>query len=153
MLAALMTKGSVHITNIVPEHLNLLITVLKQIGAAIKLTQNSLFIEYKTPLTCSNIKTHPFPGFPTDMQAQMMSLFSVIQGTSSITETVFENRFQQAQELKRMGANIRILKDHAIIQGIEQLSSAEVKMSDLRAGAALVNAALVAKGTSKLFNL
>ena len=153
MLATLMTKGSIHIKNVVEKHLSSLITVLKQMGAAIKLKQDSLFIEYKNPLTSNNIETHPFPGFPTDMQAQMMALFSVINGTSSITETVFENRFQQAQELKRMGAEIRILKDHAIIQGIEQLSSAEVKMSDLRAGAALVNAALVAKGTSTLFNL
>ena len=153
MLATLMTKGAVHIKHIVAKHLSSLVTVLKQMGAHIKITQNSLFIEYTKPLSCSDIETHPFPGFPTDMQAQMMALFSVIQGTSSITETVFENRFQQAQELKRMGADIRILKDHAIIQGIDQLSSAEVKMSDLRAGAALVNAALVAKGTSKLFNL
>jgi len=93
-----------------------------------------------------DLKTLPYPGFPTDLQAQFMALLSLAQGTSIITETVFENRFMHAEELRRMGADIRIEGRSAIVKGVERLTGAEVKAPDLRAGAALVLAGLVAEG-------
>ena len=100
-----------------------------------------------------NIKTLPYPGFPTDMQAQMMSLLSVSDGTGIVTETIFENRFMHAQELCRMGANIKVEGHCAVIEGTPELTGAKVVASDLRAGAALVLAGLNAKGTTEVLDI
>ncbi|HHZ13296.1 MAG TPA: UDP-N-acetylglucosamine 1-carboxyvinyltransferase, partial [Clostridiales bacterium] len=100
-----------------------------------------------------DIKTLPYPGFPTDMQAQMMALVALAPGTSIITETVFENRFMHVNELKRLGANIKIEGRSAIVEGVTKLTGTKVRATDLRAGAALVLAGLVAKGETEISNI
>ena len=122
-------------------------------GATIVFDKDSVFVQAKKPLAAVDIETRPFPGFPTDMQAQMMALLSLAKGTSLVKEDVFENRFMHAQELMRMGAKIRIHKDQAIVTGVKGLSSAQVKITDLRAGAALVIASLAAEGESLVYGL
>ena len=111
---------------------------------------NSIIVDGNKDLKPVDIKTMPYPGFPTDMQAQMMALLCAVKGTSLITETVFENRFMHASELKRMGANIKIDGRSAVIEGVDVLSGAEVKATDLRAGAAIIIAALAAEGSTVL---
>ena len=113
----------------------------------------SIKLKTNGKLTAVDIETHPFPGFATDMQAQMMALLTVAHGTSVITETVFENRFVHAQELQRMGANIKITERNAIIHGVEKLSGAPVKVTDLRAGAALILAGLAAEGETLVYGM
>ena len=100
-----------------------------------------------------DIETLPFPGFPTDMQAQMMSLLTLVNGTSIIKETIFENRFMHAPELMRMGADIHLDGNHAMIKGVNKLSGAEVKITDLRAGAALILAGMAAEGQTQVYGL
>ena len=153
MMAALITKGSVTIKHVVSEHLTEVTRKLMEMGATVVFDNNSVFVEAKKPLAAVDIETRPFPGFPTDMQAQMMALLSLAKGTSCIKEEVFENRFMHAQELMRMGAQIRIHKDQAVVKGVKALSSAQVKITDLRAGAALVMASLAAEGESVIYGL
>lgn len=114
---------------------------------------NNLRIIGKQPLKAVDIKTMPYPGFPTDMQAQFMALMTVAEGTSVFTETVFENRFMHADELRRMGANIKIDGRSAIVEGVSRLTGCKVKATDLRAGAALIIAALVAEGQTEITEL
>ena len=104
----------------------------------------------KKPL---DIKTMPYPGFPTDMQAQMMSLLSIVEGVSIITETIFENRFMHVAELKRMGANIKIDGRSAVIEGINKFTGCQVKATDLRAGAAIILGGLVAEGETEISDI
>lgn len=146
MTAAVLTGGEITLDNIVPEHLKPICAKLRETGAEISEELSSLKISAKSDLKAVDIKTHPYPGFPTDMQAQMSSLLSVTSGTSMIVETIFENRFNHICELKRMGANIKIDGRSAVIEGIPHLSGAEVKACDLRAGAALVLAGMAADG-------
>lgn len=153
MAAASITGGRLTLRNIIPDHLSPVIAKLSELGAAITIWDNSLKIEAPTRLKAVDIKTMPYPGFPTDMQALMMSLLSVSGGTSIISETIFENRFMHAAELCRMGACIKTEGRTAIIEGKKQLTGSEVRATDLRAGAALTIAALSAKGKSEISDI
>ncbi len=146
LIAGLATKGDIQVTNVIPEHLKTFIAKLNEMGAEIQVTSHS--IRVKSPsehLKPVNITTLPYPGFPTDLQAQMMALLTCVEGTSIIKETVFENRFLHVAELSRMGADINLEGNTAIIRGVKQLKGAPVMASDLRASAALVIAGLMAK--------
>lgn len=149
LIAAAMTRGEISLENISAEYLWALLDKLSTTGASIKCGRN--FIRIKAgKLVAADIKTLPFPGFPTDLQAPMLSLLTMAYGTSIVTETIFENRFQHVDQLIRMGANIKVEGRNAIIRGIRQLNGAIVEAFDLRAGGALVLAALAAKGTSEI---
>jgi len=153
MIAAAITKGDVFIESAVPDHIEPLIRKLKEAGAGIDIHPKGIRVYGDQFLNSVDIETLPFPGFPTDMQAQFMSLLCVATGTSVVTETIFENRFMHVNELMRMGANIRVDQRQAIIEGVDQLFGAEVKITDLRAGAALIIAGLVANGTTSVYGL
>lgn len=150
MVAATITHGNIRIDNVVPDHLKPIIAKLKEIGAEIEEDISSVTVKSDGELKPIDLKTLPYPGFPTDMQAQMTALLSCTLGTSIVTETIFENRFMHVSELKRMGANIKIEGRTAIIEGIKKLTGASVKATDLRAGAALVLAGLSAEGTTEI---
>ncbi len=150
LLAGAITKGKVKVKNIVPGHISALLDSLSEMGYKLKTGKNWVSLEPSRKLSGTVIKTLPFPGFPTDLQAPMMSLLSVTSGISVIIETIFENRFTHVPELRRMGADIQIEGNTVIIRGKKSLSSAPVMMSDLRAGAALIIAALAAKGTTEI---
>lgn len=153
MVAAAITKSRIKINGIVEEHLRPVIAKLTESGVAMEIDGKSIIVDGDRDLKPVDIKTMPYPGFPTDMQAQMMSLLCVVKGTSLITETVFENRFMHAVELKRMGANIKIDGRSAVVEGVEVLSGADVKATDLRAGAALILAGLAAEGYTKISDI
>jgi UDP-N-acetylglucosamine 1-carboxyvinyltransferase len=121
---------------------------LKEMGVEIDVFEDSIKVFAKDPISCVDIVTQPYPGFPTDMQAQFMALMCTSQGSGVIKETIFENRFMQALELMRLGADIKIAGDTAIIRGGKKLKGAPVMASDLRASAALVLAGLAAEGTT-----
>lgn len=146
MAAAAITNGDVTIKNIIPEHISSLSVKLQEAGVNIDISGTSARVTVPEKLKAANIKTLPYPGFPTDMQPQLTSLLSVAKGTSVITESIFENRFMHVQELKRMGADIQIEGHSIIVEGVPKLSGAPVRTSDLRAGAALTVAALAAEG-------
>ncbi|MBR3622075.1 MAG: UDP-N-acetylglucosamine 1-carboxyvinyltransferase [Selenomonadaceae bacterium] len=146
MLAAAMTKGDVFIENAISEHLKPVIAKLKEAGAVLYEDVNGIRVSSDKPLKAVDIKTLPYPGFPTDMQAQFMAMLSVSEGNGSIIETVFENRFMHVEELRRMGAKITVDDRRAEVIGIPELKAARVKATDLRAGAAMVLAGLVANG-------
>lgn len=146
MVAAAITKGNVRIENVMPDHLKPISAKMREIGIDVVEDDTAMIVKGKDLYKPSDIKTLPFPGFPTDMQAQFMSLMSTIQGTSMIIETIFENRFMHVSELKRMGANIKIEGRTAVLEGVKKLTGAQVKATDLRAGAALVLAGLTAEG-------
>ncbi len=150
MVAAAITNGDVEIDNVVPDHLKPIIAKLKETGLEISEELTSIKIKGTGILKPVDVKTLPYPGFPTDMQAQMTSLLSRTQGTSIVTETIFENRFMHVSELKRMGANIKIDGRTAVIEGKSNLTGAAVKATDLRAGAALVLAGLAAEGSTEI---
>lgn len=150
LAAGVITKGKVTVDGVVEKHLEPAISKLREAGAEIEANGSSLTISAPDGLRPLDIRTSPYPGFPTDMQAQFMALMAVTPGRSSITETVFENRFMQVAELNRMGADIRIEHNTAIVNGVTRLSGAEVMASDLRASAALVLAGLVARGETKV---
>jgi len=150
MVAAAMTKGDVTITNVLSDHLKPIIAKLKECGVEIMVNGDSIRVNAKNGFLATDIKTLPYPGFPTDMQAQFMALLSIAKGTSVVIETVFENRFMHAAELKRMGANIKIDGRSAVVEGVDFLQGAQVKATDLRAGAALILAGMVAEGTTEI---
>ncbi|MDD4894681.1 MAG: UDP-N-acetylglucosamine 1-carboxyvinyltransferase [Candidatus Omnitrophica bacterium] len=156
MLAALITKGDITIKNIRFEHLGALIDKLDEAGASVMKTDSSIRMRLKNKLNAINVTTLPYPGFPTDMQAQIMSLMSVTPGISVITEKIYPDRFMHVAELNRMGARIQREGPHAIVEGVKQLSGAPVMASDLRASACLVLAGLVASGknsVSRIYHL
>ncbi|WP_427337924.1 UDP-N-acetylglucosamine 1-carboxyvinyltransferase [Caloranaerobacter sp. DY30410] len=153
MVGAAITGGDVIIENVVVDHIKSIIAKLKETGAEIIEDGDKIRIIGKKPIKAIDIKTMPYPGFPTDMQAQFMALMSVANGTSIIIETVFENRFMHVDELKRMGANIKIEGRSAVIQGIDRLMGAPVKATDLRAGAALILSGLIAEGKTEISNI
>ena len=136
--------------NIVPEHISAVIHKLRQMGAKIEIKKNEIRVHSPKLLLPTNIKTMPYPGFPTDMQSQFASLFCVANGTSIIVETIFENRFKYVNELIRMGANITVEGRTAIIQGVNHLNGAIIETKDLRGGAALVIAGLLAHGETNI---
>jgi len=150
MITAAITKSLIKINGIDEIHSKPIIAKLTEMGVAIEINKNSIIVDGRKKLNPIDIKTMPFPGFPTDMQAQMMSLLCTVKGTSIITETVFENRFMHAVELKRMGANIKIDGRSAVIEGINRFTGSEVTATDLRAGAALILAGLTADGTTTI---
>lgn len=153
MVAAGITKSDVVIENVILEHVRPIIAKLQEAGITVIEGQNKVRVISKERSNAIDIKTMPYPGFPTDMQAQFMSLMSISEGTSIITETVFENRFMHITELKRMGADIKVDGRIAVVEGKDRLSGAKVKATDLRAGAALVLAGLVAEGVTEIFDI
>ncbi|WP_062052065.1 UDP-N-acetylglucosamine 1-carboxyvinyltransferase [Bacillus sp. JCM 19034] len=153
MVAAAITKGNVLIENAVSEHLRPLIAKMKEMGVEINEEEKGLRVIGPKTLKPVDIKTMPHPGFPTDMQAQMMALMLQANGTGVITETVFENRFMHVEEFRRMNANIKIEGRSAIMSGPNELQGAEVAATDLRAGAALILAGLVADGVTRVTEL
>jgi len=146
MIAAAITRGSLRIKDIVAEHVDATLSKLRDAGIKIDVSENEVRVSARDGIKAVDVKTMPYPGFPTDMQPQLTSLLCLARGTSVITETVFENRFMHVQELKRMGADIKLEGQSAIVNGVPGLSSAPVKVSDLRAGAALILAGLAAQG-------
>lgn len=146
MVAAAISGGEVLVQNIIPTHLHPIIAKLQETGAFVQECDDGVLVKAAPGIMPVDIKTLPYPGFPTDMQSQMMAMLSLGKGASVIVENVFENRFQIVDELKRMGANIKVEGHTAIVDGTTILCGARVKATDLRAGAALVLAALAAKG-------
>lgn len=153
MVLAAATGSNILIENVITDHLKPVVAKLMEAGAKISEENNGLRVSSGGILEAVDIKTLPYPGFPTDMQAQMMALLTTAKGTSVVTETVFENRFMHVDEFKRMGANIIIEGHTAIVKGVERLTGAPVNATDLRAGAALIIAALMAEGVSEINGL
>ena len=150
MVGAAITNGDVYIENALTEHLKPVVAKLKEAGVYIEEDTDGVRVRGTGNIKSVDIKTLPYPGFPTDMQAQLMALMTVARGTSIITETVFENRFMHVDELKRMGANIKIEGRSAVVEGVPRLCGCPVKATDLRAGAALVLAGLAAEGETTI---
>jgi len=149
--AAAITRGKIKTTNMVPEHQGALLEVFKSIGCEISSGDN--WVELNTEniaLSPAHITTLPYPGFPTDMQAQLMAVFATIKGISSVRDTIYTDRFKHVSELERLGAEISLKEDTAIINGGNELTGAQVMASDLRASAALVLAGLVSKGQTEI---
>lgn len=154
MSAVVATRGSAIIKNIYPAHLTFFNNKLLKMGANIKLVEpTAIEVSAKGRLNTVNFVTQPYPGFPTDLQSMAMVLLSTANGVGIITESLYENRFMQVPDLRRMGADIHQDRNHAIIKGVKKLTGATVSASDLRAGASLVIAALMAEGTSEVENL
>lgn len=146
MFAAAITKGDITIKNIIPKHLESISAKLIEIGCEIEEFDDCLRVVAAKRLSSTHVKTLPYPGFPTDMQPQITTTLALSEGTSIVTESIFENRFKYVGELQRMGANIKVEGNTAIIEGVDSFSGASISAPDLRAGAALVLAALVADG-------
>ena len=146
LVAAAITRGKLTLTHTRPDTIKVIISKLKKAGANISIKNDVINIEVKSKLDAVNITTNPYPDFPTDMQAQFIALNSISNGKSKVVESVFENRFMHVQELVRMGANIDINGNIAIIKGVKELTGAPVMATDLRASASLILAGLVAKG-------
>jgi len=154
MIASTMTKGEIKIDNCIPEHLTAVIEKLCSVGAAIEIIDNTAIVRGPDTINSVDIKTMPFPGFPTDLQAQFMALMCIASGSSIITETIFENRFIHVSELKRMGADITISGNQALVRGRNRLLAAPVMATDLRASASLILAGLVAKdGRTEVYRI
>jgi len=154
LIGACMTKGKVLLKNCNHEHIYSLITILHNSGCKIQANSDNIYIECKKrPISCPSIETQPYPGFPTDLQAQMVALETISNGTSIVTENLFETRFKHVPELAKMGANVTIKDRLVFIVGKRNLHGAEVVAHDLRGGAALILAGLVAKGTTKVLNV
>ncbi|MCK4259022.1 MAG: UDP-N-acetylglucosamine 1-carboxyvinyltransferase [Halanaerobiales bacterium] len=152
MILAATTGGNLVIENTIPEHVEALIAKLNESGVQVSCENDTIHVKGNQRMNALEIKTLPYPGFPTDLQAQMMTALAVADGTSIITETIFENRFKHAEELVRMGANIRIEGHTAIVNGVSQITGASVEATDLRAGAALIIAGLIADGTTTIYS-
>lgn len=153
MIAAAMTGGDVVVENVLPEHQKPLIAKLREAGAVVEEDIDKVRVIGKNSLKAVSIKTLPYPGFPTDMQAQMMAMMVIAEGRSKVTETVFENRFMHVVELNRMGAQISTEGRSAVIDGPCKLTGCDVRATDLRAGAAMILAGLVAEGTTRIGDL
>ncbi|MCL2216365.1 MAG: UDP-N-acetylglucosamine 1-carboxyvinyltransferase [Defluviitaleaceae bacterium] len=152
MVAAALTRGDVLLTNVTADHVKPVTAKLKEVNILVEELETGIRVRHDPSheIISADLKTMPYPGFPTDMQAQFMALMCTAGGTSIITETVFENRFMQVGELKRMGAEIKIESRSAIVEGVKKLTGTQVAASDLRAGAALVLAALRADGLTEI---
>lgn len=153
LIAGAITRGDVTVTDLDLVYLEPQLKKMKECGIDIEYQDNWARVKAPNGYTACDIETLPFPGFPTDMQAQMMAMLCLADGTSVVKETIFENRFMHAHELMRMGASIKLDAQYAWVTGVEHLSGAEVKMTDLRAGAAVILAGLAAKGTSTIYGL
>ena len=150
MAAAVLTQGDITIENCIPEHLDAVIDKLQLAGAMVTKTGSRVRIKGPKSIRSVDMKTAPYPGFPTDMQAQFMVLMSVANGSSVISETIFENRFIHVCELQRMGADITVSGNTTLVKGVLTLSGAPVMATDLRASASLVLAGLVAEGVTEI---
>ena len=150
LCAAAITGGKIKLKKADGEHIKPVLDKLEEVGCKVETEKDTIYLEAPKKLKATDIRTMPYPGFPTDMQAIFGALLCVASGTSIITENIFENRFKYAQELQRMGAKIKIEGKTAIIKGARRLYSAKVKATDLRGGASLVLAGLVAKGTTQI---
>lgn len=153
MIAGAITRGDVTVHNLIPKHMESVSAKLLEMGVELEEGDDYIRVKAKDRLKAANIKTLPYPGFPTDLQPQMSALLSIAEGTSIITESVWENRFQYIDELKRLGADIKVEGRVAVIKGVKKLSGAQVSATDLRAGAGLVLAALAAEGKTTINNL
>ena len=155
LVAGAITKGCVAVNRCRPDHLDPLLNKLQEAGAEVQVEKERIRIDASkvARLKGVDVRTLPYPGFPTDMQAQMVALMSVAEGTSVVTETVFESRFMHVEELRRMGADIRVEGNRLVITGREQLTGAPVMASDLRASAGLVLAGLAAEGTTEVLRV
>ena len=151
MLAAAITRGSLRIANVVPAHLKPIIAKLRECGVRIEVGDDDMIVRGDLgPHTATDIKTLPYPGFPTDIQSPFMTYLATVEGQSTVIETVFENRFMHVAQLNKMGASIEAIGNKAIIKGNSKLRGCEVMATDLRAGAALVLAGLVAEGETEI---
>ena len=150
MFAAAVTKGDVTVKNVIPKHLESISAKLTEIGCEVEESDDAVRVVAAKPLTRTHVKTLPYPGFPTDMQPQITVALGLSKGTSIVTESIFENRFKYVDELTRMGANIKVEGNTAIIDGVPKYTGASLTAPDLRAGAALVTAALAAEGVSTI---
>ena len=154
MVASVITKGNILIRNILPDHVKPVTAKLRECGAEITMTEEGMIVRGDVnPIISTDIKTLPYPGFPTDMQSPFMALLTVAKGPSVVIETVFENRFMHVAEFNRMGENIKTQGNCAIIPGDKQLQGAQVVATDLRAGAAVVLTGLVAEGTTEVSDI
>ena len=155
MIAAAATRGNVLIENVIPKHLETISSKLIEMGVTVEEFDNSVRVSCGKDVVLKriNVKTLPYPGFPTDMQPQIVALLSVVEGTSSATESVWDSRFKYVDELKRMGANIMVNGKTAVIEGVDGLSGAKVRATDLRAGAGMVIAGLIADGETQITSI
>jgi len=152
MAAATVTGGDVLVENVIPTHLLPIKAKLEETGARITQINGGIRVQGTDRVLPVDIKTLPYPGFPTDMQSQMLAILTIAEGTSVIVENVFDNRFQMVDELRKMGAKIKVEGHTAVVEGVKQLHGARVKATDLRAGAALILAALIARGQTVIEN-
>ncbi|MCM1136099.1 MAG: UDP-N-acetylglucosamine 1-carboxyvinyltransferase [Clostridium sp.] len=148
MFAAAVTKGDVTVKNVIPKHLESISAKLIEIGCEVEESDDAVRVVAAKPLSHTHVKTLPYPGFPTDMQPQITVALGLSKGTSIVTESIFENRFKYVDELTRMGANIKVESNTAIIDGVQKYTGASISAPDLRAGAALVIAGLAAEGVT-----
>ena len=153
MAVAAATKSDIIIRNVIPKHLEPITNKLIKIGVQVEQFDDYVRVIGGENYVGTSIKTHPHPGFPTDMQPQISTVLTCASGTSMITESIFDNRFRYVDELRRMGANISVEGRVAVIEGVERLKGAPVRATDLRAGAALIIAALGAEGTSEIYDI
>ncbi|MBS3908074.1 MAG: UDP-N-acetylglucosamine 1-carboxyvinyltransferase [Actinobacteria bacterium] len=153
LVAAAITKGDVVLEDVSPEHLELAVSKLRSIGAIVKVGVGEIRVIGRDAIRPADIATLPYPGFPTDLQTQFMTILAIAEGTSIITENIFENRFMFVAELNRMGSDIKTEGRHAVIRGVAGLSGAPVNAPDLRGGAALVVAGLVAEGVTEIADI
>ena len=150
MAAVAATGGQVLVKNIIPKHMDCITAKLQEMGVDVEENEDTLLVRRTGKLQKTNIKTLPYPGFPTDMQPQITTVLSLAEGTSLVTESVWSSRYRYVDELKRMGANIQVDDKTAVIEGVDHLTGAPIQAYDLRAGAAMVIAALAAHGTSEI---
>ncbi len=153
MIAAAATAGDVLVKNVIPKHMESITAKLIEMNARVEEFDDSIRVSREGELQKANVKTLPYPGFPTDLQPQIVALLSAVPGTSVITESVWDNRFQYVSELRRFGAQINVDGRVAVIEGVEQLTGAPVRATDLRAGASMVIAALMAQGVTEIYDL
>ena len=151
MVAAAATHGDVTIRGCIPTHMEALTAKLLEMGVQVSDTDDTIRVRSDRPHRAVNLKTQEYPGFPTDLQQPMSAMLTCANGDSVVTETIFENRFKHLVEMQRMGAKVRIVEQTAIIEGVDALFGAPVTATDLRAGAALVIAGLMAKGTTEIY--
>jgi len=153
MIAAAATKGKITIENVIPKHLESISAKLEEMGAEVVESGDSITVSSTGTLKGVNIKTQPYPGFPTDVQQPLSTLLCIAKGRSNVTESIWESRFKHVDELKKMGANIKVEGQTAMIDGVEKLTGATVIATDLRAGAAMVIAGLIAEGTTEVLDI
>ena len=150
LLMAMATRGEILVKDVVPEHVESLIHKMKRMNCKVLVSQDTIFAKYNKYIKAVDMKTMPYPGFPTDLQSQFVTTMTLAKGTSIVVENIFENRYKYVNELLRMGANITIEGKTAIIQGVDKLNAAKLEAKDLRGGAALIEAALASEGESEI---